>query len=204
MMNWIIGAVIAAVVVIGGGYVLMSGGYSMEEGGVTIATGDVTGDGAEDAAKEMDKSTPKLMEKASAFTGSFFDLASRGGNYACDISSTGTNNATKGTVYVSGTNVRGDFTSSVGGSMVESHMLKLGGTVYVWGGGMEQGIMMKATAMEGQGSAATQGQGVSGTQEYGWNCRATGTEASMFVKPNLEFMDIDAMMQGMGSIPGAR
>lgn len=203
MMNWIIGLVIAVLVVVGGGYYLMSGGsYSMGEKQVVGEAGDMMEQEADAVAG--DKSTPKLAEGAAKFSGSFFDLATRGGNYACDISSTGTNNDTTGTVFVSGTNVRGDFTSATGGTTVVSHMLKLGDTVYVWGGGMEQGIMMKATAMEGQGSASTQGQGVSGTQDYSWNCRAVGTDASKFTKPNIQFMDLEAMMQGMGSIPGAR
>lgn len=205
MTNWIIGLVIAVVVVVGGGYVLMSGGYSMEEGGVTVATGDVTGDGAEDttAAKEMDKSTPKLMEKVS-FTGSWMDLVKRGGTYVCEVDHSSAVDISSGMVYVSGTDVRGDFTSKTAAGTVQSSMLKKGDTVYVWGGGMEQGVMMKATMMEGTAAGApTTGDVVDMKQEYGWNCTSAAPDASMFALPaGIEFMDLGAMMQGMGSVPG--
>ena len=205
-MNWIIGLVIAAVVVVGGGYVLMSGGYSMEEGGVTVATGDVTGDGAEDtaAAKEMDKSTPKLMEKVS-FTGSWMDLVKRGGTYVCEVDHSSAVDVSSGMVYVSGTDVRGDFTSKTAAGTVTSSMLKKGDMVYVWGGGMPQGVKMQATMMEGSAGASTgtSGQVVDAKQEYGWNCTPTTPDASKFALPKgIEFMDVSAMMQGMGSIPG--
>lgn len=189
-MNWIIGAVIALVVVVGGGYYVMnSGSLSMTE---------------ESTVTEVQPTKDVAMPKATtgAFTGSFFDLATRGGNYKCDVQSAGTANETLGTVYVSGTNIRGDFTSLAAGKTVESHMIKSGDMMYVWGGGMPQGIMMKATTMQGEGGSATQGTGVSGTQSYGWNCATTGADASKFVKPsNIEFMDMSAMMGG--SVPAA-
>jgi hypothetical protein len=207
MMQWIISAVIALVVVVGGGlYFMSSGSLSMEEGKVNVLAPELNEDvtSSEDS-KVLDKATPKLAEKASAFTGSFFDLATRGGKYRCEVTSTGASAGTLGTVYVSGTDLRGDFTTVSAGKTIESHMLKKGDTVYVWGAGMPQGVMMQASVMQGQGSTATQGQGVSGTQEYGWNCVATGGDTSLFVKPsNIEFMDVGAMMQGMGSVPGAR
>lgn len=201
MMHWILGAVLAVAMVMGGGYVLMSGGYSMEDSKVNVVAPELNDDvdTGDMVAKEMDKATPKLIEKAVGFTGSFFDLAARGGTYRCEVQSSGTNNSTTGVVHVAGTDIRGDFASLVSGKSVESHMLKKGDMMYVWGGGMEQGVMMKATAMQGQGSTATQGQGVSGTQDYGWNCISESVDASKFVKPSsIDFMDIDAMMQGTG------
>lgn len=202
MMHWIIGVIIAAVVVLGGGY------YVMNSGSLSMSEESTVDDPAEQQADSVaaDKATPKLAEKAVAFSGSFFDLATRSGNYACTISSSGPANGTKGTVYVSGTNVRGDFTTVAAGKTVDSHMLKLDNKVYVWGGGMEQGMVMDATTMSGTGSdPAMTGSGKEMQQEYGWNCVATGSDASKFVKPtNIEFMDLGAMMQGMGSIPGAR
>lgn len=199
MTNWIIGAVIAAVVVVGGGlYLMNAGSLSMTEdaaSGTMLAGEDVS----ENGMVGGDAVAPKAT--TGAFTGSFFDLATRGGNYKCDVQSSGTTANTMGSVYVSGTNLRGDFTSLTSGKTVESHMIKNGDTMYVWGAGMSQGIMMKATEMESNSSGATQGSGVSGTQSYNWNCAATGVDASTFVKPSdIEFMDVAAMMQG--SVPG--
>ena len=189
--NTIIGLVVGVVIVVAGGYFLAtSGGYSMEDSDVT----------ENEVAVTQDATTV-------AFTGSFFDLATRGGNYKCEVNSTGAAAGTEGIVYVSGADLRGDFTSVSNGTTVESHMLKKGDTMYMWGGGMPQGITMKVTAMEAQGSPATQGSGVSGTQAYGWDCDVTGANASMFVKPSdVEFMDVGAMMHGgagtgTGSVP---
>lgn len=201
MMNWIIGLIIAAVVVVGGGYAYMQSASSTE-GGVAIATGDVTGDGVEDTAKVTDKSTPKLMESI-PFSGSWNDLVKRGGTYVCEVNHSSTVDISSGSVYVSGTDVRGAFTSKTAAGVVESNMLKKGDTVYVWGGGMPQGLMMKASAMEGQSSTGTTGDVVDQNQKYDWNCNATAPDASMFALPaGIEFMDLSAMMQGMGSVPG--
>lgn len=199
MMNWIIGAVIAAVVIVGGGlYLMNSGSLSMTEdaAGGTMLAGEESSD---NGMVGGDAVAPKAT--TGAFTGSFFDLAARGGNYKCDVQSSGTTAHTMGSVYVSGTNLRGDFTSLVSGKTVESHMIKNGDQMYIWGGGLEQGIMMKASSMQsGSASTATQGAGVSGTQSYGWNCAATGVDASKFAAPSdIEFMDVAAMMQG--SVP---
>lgn len=201
MMNWIIGLVIAAVVVVGGGYAYMQS-TSSTEGGVAIATGDVTGDGVEDTAQVTDKSTPKLMESI-PFSGSWNDLVKRGGTYVCEVNHSSTVDISSGSVYVSGTDVRGAFTSKTAAGVVESNMLKKGDMVYVWGGGMPQGLMMKASAMEGQSSTGTTGDVVDQNQKYDWNCNATAPDASMFALPaGIEFMDLSAMMQGMGSVPG--
>lgn len=177
MKNWIIGIVIAAVV-LGGGYYLMNAG--------SLSIGDKSGD---------------LMEKGAVFTGSWNDLVTRGGNYACEINTVGTAEATAGMVYVSGTNVRGDFTSVVSGKSVTSSMLKMGDTFYVWGGGMEQGIMMPASAMTGSSAQGTnQGSGIQADHSYDWNCSTKGADASKFVKPaGIEFMDMSAMMHGAGA-----
>jgi hypothetical protein len=201
MSHWIIGLVIIGVVVVGGSYALMPSLYSLEKGGVTVA-GDVTGDGTDNAAaKVTDKSTPKLMESI-PFSGSWNDLVKRGGTYVCEVNHSSAVDISSGTVHVSGTDVRGAFTSKTAAEVVESNLLKKGDVVYVWGGGMPQGIKMKASAMEGQSSTGTTGD-VDQNQKYDWNCNATAPDASMFALPaGIEFMDIGAMMQGMGSVPG--
>lgn len=173
----IIGIVIAAVVVLGGGYYVMTSPAS--------TTGEEQG---------------KLSADNAAFSGSFFDLAARGGNYKCDISSTGTDNSTTGTSYIDGGNLRGDFVTVIGGKSTETHMLKVGDDIYMWSDAMPQGIKMKAAAAATQGTNPTldsQVSGMSGTQSYGWNCSAVGSDASRFEVPtDITFTDMEAMMQG--------
>jgi hypothetical protein len=200
MTNWIIGLVIAAVVVLGGGYLLMSGGYSMTDTKVNATSPEFTDPGEQEADAVAGKST------GGSFTGSWTDLVKRGGTYVCEVDHSSAADGTSGSVYVSGSDVRGDFTSTVAGKSVASHMLKKGDTVYVWGGGMEGGLMMQSAMMQGGGgSAPTTGDVVDTNQSYGWNCTHTTPDASKFVKPaGVEFMDLSSMMQGMGSAPGAR
>ena len=212
----IIIAIIAAVVVVGGGayYYMGSGGYSMDD--ATIATGDVTGDGVDDVAAKKTKpneinsysfgSTNSGTDvsgtggKAAPFTGSWNDLAKRGGNYMCTINSAGVGGVTSGTVYVSGTDLRGEFVSKTAAGQVTSNMLKKGDMMYVWSSAYPQGFMMKAEASSAStGGTATQGQGVDQGQSYDWNCTATAADASKFVKPsNIQFMDLEALKSGAG------
>jgi hypothetical protein len=199
----IIALVIAAVVVVGGGYFVMnSGGYVLKDDTAASGTMLAGSDKSDNGMVGGDAAAPLQKATTGAFTGSFFDLATRGGNYKCMVESNGTAVGTTGTVYVSGTDLRGDFNSLVNGKAVESHMLKKADQIYVWSSLMPQGVTMKAVAMEGQGGAATQGSGVTGTQSYAWNCAATGTDASMFALPGgIKFMDVSAMMGG--SVPAA-
>ena len=185
--NWIIGIVIGAIVVLGGGYYVMSSG--------SLSMSDKTPTGSSTAREDQYAKATGV-----AFAGSWNDLVARGGNYKCDINHMGTNDTTTGTVYISGTSLRGDFSSDTKAGVIASHMLKISDTMYVWGDAMKQGVMMKATAMQGSSASATQGAGVSQDQSYDWSCSATGAEASMFVKPsNIDFLDVSVMMKS--SIP---
>lgn len=206
MSNYIVAGIVALLVVIGGGYYVMSSGsMTMKDTGDSMAGGTMPA-GSEAPDNGMvggDAIAPKAA--AGAFTGSWNDLVKRGGNYVCEVNHSSKLDATTGKVYVSGTDVRGDFVSMVNGASVESHMLKKADTMYVWSSAMPQGMMMSATMMEGQGSAgATEGAGQQAGQSYDWNCSATGADAAMFVVPkDVQFMDMSKMMQGVG-VPGTR
>ena len=172
----IVAIVLAAVIIIGGGAY-----FAMQPG----------------SASPMGEPQGKLSAEQGGYTGSFFDLATRGGNYKCEVATSGTNNVSSGTVYVSGTDLRGDFDTTANGATIKSHMLKKGDDIYVWSDAMAQGVQMKATAAMQGGNTEASGQGVDGNQSYDWNCSATGVEASTFVVPaSVKFMDIGAMMEG--------
>lgn len=189
-MHWILGVVIAAVVVVGGGYYAMHGGYTMSN------------EPTQKQAEAQNEAAQKLA--SGAFTGSWNDLVQRGGNYTCEITQDSAVASTGGTVYVSGTDVRGEFSSVTPAGTVQSFMLKKADMMYVWGGGMPQGIIMKVDAQPAQAATTgTSGEGVDQNQSYSWNCSATGVNAASFeLPPDVKFMDMAQMMQGMGSIPG--
>jgi hypothetical protein len=184
----IVGVVIAAVVIIGGGYYVMNGGYTIGDSMMGSTT-------EEQASGKM---------ATGAFTGSWKELATRGGNYVCDINQSAENTKTTGTVYVMGNKLRGEFITKSTNGTDTSYMLKDADTIYIWSSAMPQGISMKASAMEGSGTGSTQGQVENQNLSYDWNCRATGSDAALFMKPaDVEFVDMELMMQGgmKGAIP---
>ncbi len=136
----------------------------------------------------------------SDFTGSIFDLGARGGNYVCSVSSSGTGNTTTGTVRIMNGNMRGDFESTIAGKRMTSSILKRGDTSYYWGSAMKQGVKMnvpQGSVQSGQ-SADLSGQGEISSQSFGWSCKQGSAADSDFVVPDdVEFMDMDAMMQGI-------
>lgn len=204
----IIIAIVAAIVVVGGGLFYysggMSGGYSMDESenaDDTVTPSNSWSFGAtQTGSYQGDPKSGAGKMASGSFTGSWNDLVKRGGNYMCTINSAGANDVTSGTVYVSGTDLRGEFVSKTAAGQVTSNMLKKGDMMYVWSSAYPQGFMMKADAPASQtSSTATQGQGVDQGQSYDWNCSATGVDASKFVKPaNIEFMDLEALKSGAG------
>jgi len=159
--NLVIGIVLSAVVILGGGYYLMNYGAtsSIDQGGATVTAGK--------------------------FTGSFAELASRGGSWKCTIDSPTGASASVVSVYVSDGKVRGDFTSDVEGyGSVESHMLTDGKDIYTWSSIMPQGIKTKmVTSAPGDEATRTSGQEISPSQSYSYDCQPWSKDESVFTLP---------------------
>lgn len=169
---WVLGAVLVA----GGGYYYVSHRSSMPEAG-TVSQGATASSTGEAGAQQ-----------GGAFSGSIADLSARGGDWSCVIkaqSDTGSAQAgTVGTVYVSGHNVRGDFsTNAPGYGVVESHMIADGTNVYTWSSAMPFGIKTAMTASSQSGSQATSGQGASANQSYAYDCTPAQSDASLYAPP---------------------
>lgn len=187
---WALGAVL----VIGGGYLLLNGGSSQGSEKWSFGSSQTTG------APDPKYDTPGKA----AFTGSWNDLVTRGGEYTCAIETNGATADSSGTVFVSGANLYGAFVSKTAAGTITSHMLKNGETMYMWSDAYPQGIKTKATTAPGSSSTQTSGQGISQSQSYSWNCVPGAGDDSHFVPPqNIKFMDLDALKggQGMPSIP---
>lgn len=129
-----------------------------------------------------------------AFTGSFKELATRGGDWKCVIqasANTGSGEAiSEGVVYVSGKKMRGDFVSTVEGTRMESHMISDGEYSYTWSSAYPQGFKMKITE-SGTGNPATSGQGMDANQEYSYDCDPASSDTALFVPPqSVTFMSL--------------
>lgn len=161
--------------------------------------GDFDGDGQPDS----DVSDTGAMEGSRAFSGSWTDLMALGGAYTCDIDTTSNTGAgsvqTTGTVYVAGSDLRGDFSSMVGGKMEETHMIRVGQESWVWSTAMPQGIkMMVKDSVKSGDAVGTSGQGFNENTSYEWDCDPWTRDSSKFSPPsNVQFMDMEAMMQGL-------
>lgn len=167
-INLIVGAIVGLVVVVGGGYAV----YMHQP--------------AKTAPVETEATSTATTESGT-YTGTFFDLAKRGGTYTCTIDSKtnteGGKTTTSGVVHISGMNVRGDFTSTVQGmGNIESHMIADGTSVYTWNSMIPQGFKMKMTVSEDH-SGAMSGQGSNANQSYTYDCQPGTADASVFVPP---------------------
>ena len=174
MQNIIIGLVVLILLVFGGYYIMnMNGDTSTDTD--TQAMGDET--------SNTMMGTNDTSTSGGAFSGSLVELAKRGGTYKCTFSSGTAASESSGTVYVSGQNIRGDFTSLASGMTVESHMIQTGGYVYVWSPMMPQGFKTKTTAGTAPGTAGATGQYADMNSRYDYNCTPESASASMFTLP---------------------
>lgn len=153
--------------------------------------------------------------------GSLRSLFGMGGSNKCTITNTLPNGGTSsGTVYVSGSMMRGDFTTTVNGAATESHMIRNQDDVYVWTG--SQGAKMNISSMTSAAGAVPAGApgAVSGSasgkmmastqspigldQDVSYDCQPwTPSDAEFKVPTSVSFIDVAAMMKGQMKIPGA-
>ncbi len=176
--NTIIGIVVGAIVIIGGGYYLMQGDSRPV---------------AEESALETEQQTETGASQEEKFSGSFTELAARTGSWKCTVDTSAAGTVSSGVTYVSDGKVRGDFTtSSEGYKNIETHMVGDGQYVYTWSSMMPQGIKVKMSAQASgdiRETGSASGSSVSADQSYSYNCQPWTADASLFVAPaSVNFM----------------
>ncbi len=138
-------------------------------------------------------------------SGTLRALLSLGRDVQCTIDAGNVSGASSGTVYVSGTMMRGDFTTTTQASgSVQSHMIRNGDDVIVWSG--SQGAKMKMNAMTGQSSASAQSSSqVNLDQKVNYTCTDWHKDDAQFQSPvGINIIDVSAMMKAkinVGGIP---
>ena len=122
---------------------------------------------------------------SSAYHGTVGGLLSRGGSYRCTFSRATSAGKTDGTVYISGSRLRGDFmTTFSSGTKAESHLLYLSGTAYAWTPPVQQGYKAKATATTlGTALHLSGSAGFDYGQTLDYSCAAWGGDAVLFEFP---------------------
>ena len=120
------------------------------------------------------------------------DLMGLGTNQQCTFKDATGNG---GTVYVSGTKVRGDFASTTNGTSISSHMVSDGKTTYMWMDGQTQGFKTSLDAVAQPDLTAKQQPAVDVNQQLDYNCGAWTVNASVFALPTgIDFIDPAALM----------
>jgi hypothetical protein len=186
-----LGKIIIGVVLIGGvglgGYMVtsfMKEDVSVMEREQQAQVNSVPQNGMSESA------TTTETEKTSVVTDkdmSFVDFVKKSGSYICNVTQNVSGVATKGEVYISDGNIRGDFTTQAQGMTISAHMIMKEGYTYTWNDMMPtSGFKVKVTE-SGKGTSTTKTQGT-----YSWNqasvgeysCEAGSVTASKFEVPS--------------------
>ncbi len=148
----------------------------------------------ETVVEEDSSNTPaEPASEGEAFKGSLKTLIARGGNYKCMFQQETEMGTSTGTVYVSGKEMRGDFTSIVTGvaMTVESHMISDGEYMYTWSGMMPTGMKMKVDATPS--TTAETNEAFNPDLELDYKCDLWTKDASLFNLPQgITFTEVKA------------
>lgn len=126
---------------------------------------------------------------------SFAQFVAQGGSRSCDVVVNNPETPGTGIVYISGDQVRGDFTTkptTLNGGEIRAHMLQTGGFVYSWADTSSQGVKVRM----GAGATATSTQGVDPDAQVSYDCSPWTPDASKFIPPStITFMELNASGQ---------
>jgi hypothetical protein len=155
------------------------------------------------------KTAPKetvVPTKTGQTTKSLMDLLSLGQNLRCTFDTTGTTGtSTKGTVYVSGTKIRGDFTiTDKTGKEQQTSMIRVGDTNYVWGSTLPNGIKMTLSLDKISGNTQAS-QYFNPSQKTNYNCLPWSVDATLFTPPsNIKFTDMTSLLAPKETVTGTQ
>jgi len=122
-----------------------------------------------------------------AFSGSFFDLAQRGGDVKCTWSNTDKNMSIQGSVYASGKKFNVVSNATVSGVSGVTYIIGDGTKMYVWTSNTgNSGFIMNYPDVKNQTGATNQQQQL--LQKYNFQCSPWIVDASKFQLPaNINF-----------------
>lgn len=167
---------IIAVVVVVGGYFAYRATQGPSDSGTMVE---------EDGSADNGGSTTSVAE-----------LMRQGGNTTCTFTSEEDGNRTDGTVYLSDSKMRGDFTiAQTDGTNFDFHTIMVDGYAYSWGGPFgNQGTKMKIDA----NAQASSGDNTEFNQNKSMDmdCDSWRADNSKFVPPSdVNFQDISVQVQ---------
>ena len=131
---------------------------------------------------------PTQLEESQT-KGSIKNLLAAGKNQTCTIKYPVGEQMGEGTVYVSGKNLRGDFTMTSAGKTFDSHMIQDETYMYSWSSLSPQGVKMKIAELE-KVQASPTAESVDLNQEVDVNCSSWSVDSGKFTPPaDVNFME---------------
>lgn len=117
--------------------------------------------------------------------GTLAALMAAGGSVKCTVAPGTENDGMSGTFYVSGKNVRGDFSVNDEGQATASHMIVDNQFTYTWFDGNEMGFKMVNTTEPGDTNDApvAETRGFDPNQAMDYQCVSWIKDASLFIPP---------------------
>ena len=136
------------------------------------------------------------QKPASNHTKSLLELLTSGQTTKCTFeTNTSEKSQTTGTVYISGNNMRGQFTTKVNGKASNINLIRVGDQSYIWGDDLPSGIKMKLSAKDLSQNNQTK-QYIDANNKTNYNCSPWVPDASQFTPPtNVKFTDYSSMMK---------
>ena len=119
------------------------------------------------------------------------NLIAAGGNVMCSYSDEGENNSSTGTVYISGENMRGDFSLNTEEGTITSHMIRDGNMQYVWQDGLDEGYSADLTAITDEENS----EAVDTDKDFDFNCQSWSVDESLFNLPDINFVDLTEQIE---------
>lgn len=180
--------VVVALVLIGAGAFFMS----QRGGDASVASRTQSGN------EQMAESGGGMMGK------SLMDLLKSGVAQKCTFSSETEGTSVEGVTYMSGGNVRSDYSTSDGTTDVSGHVIVSDSMSYMWMDGEENGVKMKIDPEEYEEGVAKMEKEQQSMQSFDmnaqmdYNCSPWVVDGGMFTPPaNVQFADMSAMMESM-------
>jgi len=161
------------------------------------------------AVSRKPQTTPQSQTSTSGKTevatsrGSLKDLISGGKNLTCQISYTASDQTVAGTVYVAGEKkMRGDFTMTVNGNPMDSHMIVDAGWGYSWTSASPAGTKMKIEETSPTPTAGSATQSAELEREVEYKCSDWSPDNSKFTPPaDIQFTDMSQAAANLQNQP---
>jgi hypothetical protein len=135
-----------------------------------------------------------MMENKSGKKMAFSEFVKQGGSYECTVNQNVGGTDTKGTTFISGGNIRGEYNTKTQGMSIDTNFIVKDGYSYTWTSMMPNvGFKSKVVAStDTNANAPTSGQYSFNAEQIGdYECKAWSADESKFAIPStIKFQDM--------------